>query len=369
MKIINASIQNENDHCDSNFHVYAEWFPLQLVKLVDNLKCLNETCLISLPYYYDPDVIYNWLKENEINCSQVEYASLPWLRNELKESIKTKYKVIIVQDVTGKINKIKEGDLDCNSEIKYICNLEGVNPHREFDSTKRDIYKFLTKNERESKQIKKAIDFVFKNEIKVSSPWVEKITYSGEVLFDVDKNNKTEHVVSLSKYRDLFLGPIINHLKYNIIEKYSEILKELIIEKINQLEIDKKVDWVTCIPSSSTKNFIKIAEDIADDLKKPFVNCIFDKGKKEKQRNVKKCKFAKCNNIKDAFGFKDEDIIKKPCLLIDDNIDLGLTIAEIGKGFKKRGVSYVYPLTFSRIDREPLPERIKNNLPKTTYYF
>jgi ATP-dependent DNA helicase RecQ len=73
------------------------------------------------------------------------------------------------------------------------------------------------------------------------------------------------------------------------------------------------------------------------------------KTKTTREQKVFQNAVLKRDNVKDVFDYKgDEKIAGKSILLIDDILDSGATIKEIGRMLSKKGASMIAPLVIAK---------------------
>jgi ATP-dependent DNA helicase RecQ len=188
--------------------------------------------------------------------------------------------------------------------------------------------------------------------------WPQKDILKKDYLIEgmkISENLMNEEGRALCLWQDSGWGNIVSKGKY-IDNKFSDELvqacKKMFNDWFKDFNINSIPTWITYIPSSSLYHMNLVADfasRLAKELNLKFVPCI-DKTSQNKQQKEMENSYFKVKNLCGVFKINEKCInncIKEPCLLIDDVIDSGWTLAVAGALLRKSGCSKVYPMALA----------------------
>ncbi|OFX79057.1 MAG: DNA helicase II [Bacteroidetes bacterium GWE2_29_8] len=244
-------------------------------------------------------------------------------------------------EIFEELRNIKHNDLDKmieyvetdQSRMKFLCDYLGDNSITEFNNC-------------DNTGLKKII-------VETSSEWQERLQAFRENYFpklDVEavKTNLINGIAA-SYYGFPNVGDAIHRSKYGNAGDYPDFLLKLTLQAFRKKFGQEVFDIILYVPSTKSGDLVKnFAIKISQVLKFPISHDLI-KIKQTQEQRILENKYLKTDNVKNAFLFKVPDEIKgKSILLIDDIIDSGATIKEIGKHLTNLGAAKIAPLIIAK---------------------
>ena len=153
-------------------------------------------------------------------------------------------------------------------------------------------------------------------------------------------SHQNETGLALAKYGDAGYGEMVAHDKYRadcyreaLIAKSTDILKQ----KADKLGIEA----ITIVPSCRNGKVNLFAEEVAKRLRIAYLE-LFTRSESPQQKNMENSYFQ-AKNIIDSMSIKDNAIVPKRVILIDDVVDSKWTLTVCGWLLKNAGTDIVYP--------------------------
>ena len=164
----------------------------------------------------------------------------------------------------------------------------------------------------------------------------------------IDKNH-TVRVVSASYYGITNVGEAIHNCKYGTGGDFPDFLLELSIKAFKKELSKDKYDVITFVPPTVSGDLVSnFSYKIGKRLGIPVANFIKKARDTEEQKYFRNS-VGKSNNVKNAFYLEDRLAIKGTnILLIDDIVDSGNSLKEIGKLLFANGAALVAALTIAQ---------------------
>ena len=189
-----------------------------------------------------------------------------------------------------------------------------------------------------------AISYLKQNEQRIISP---SFFPPGFVEPDRRKKIPNDEVhrpgISLSVYNDAGWGRLVSKGKYEDLE-YSPELIAPSVEAIRKLE--GKIDWLTWVPSRRSDALAKFASVLAKALGIPASAALVKERVNEEQKSMQNST-RQLQNVWDAFEVDPSRILPGNCLLVDDIVDSGWTLAAMSIKLHRAGVPEITPFTLA----------------------
>lgn len=156
--------------------------------------------------------------------------------------------------------------------------------------------------------------------------------------------------LALCTWQDAGYGKLVYEGK-ELENYFSDVLVEACVKMYQAWHLDPAPKWVTYIPSKRNPELVaNFAKRLAEKLNLRFGQVLEKVKDNESQQNMLNS-FQQVRNIDGAFEViiptREEDNQYAPCLLIDDIVDSGWTIALTSALLRQAGVSTVYPLVLA----------------------
>jgi ATP-dependent DNA helicase RecQ len=118
------------------------------------------------------------------------------------------------------------------------------------------------------------------------------------------------------------------------------------VQVVRRWWADVSFDGVVAVPSTRSGNLVKdLASQVAEKLGVPFLDVLFKTRYTKEQKDCKN-KWQKKDNVNGAFGVSGQ--LDGTLLVIDDVMDSGVTLEEVGKVLKGAGAQALYALTLTK---------------------
>lgn len=157
----------------------------------------------------------------------------------------------------------------------------------------------------------------------------------------VPAEERSETGLALAIWGDDGWGRDIERGKYRD-RRFSDELVVALAEMIRDWAPDTPVEWVTAVPSSRSGDLVPdVASRVAAALGLPFVAALACAGERPPQEEMANSAYQRAN-VQGAFGVSGE-VPAGAVLLIDDLIDSGWTLTEVGQVLRRAGSGPVCP--------------------------
>jgi ATP-dependent DNA helicase RecQ len=177
--------------------------------------------------------------------------------------------------------------------------------------------------------------------IEPRKQWYKRDPITRKAKFDTTN----ERGLALSYYNDAGYGKLVKDGKY-VRGKFDDDLVEAAATLIHD-HWHGQITWVTHVPSTRHPHLVAdFSERLAQRLDLPFRSVITCTRHYPEQKTMQNTR-QQLKNIKGAFSISPE-WMKAPVLLVDDMIDSGWTLTEIGYELRRLGVPRVYPFVLAR---------------------
>lgn len=159
----------------------------------------------------------------------------------------------------------------------------------------------------------------------------------------IPTNELHEPGLALSVYNDAGWGRLVRAGKYEGGE-FSDELLEPSLEAISKLECAPR--WVTWVPSLRRGAVENFARRLAAKLGIPAIEAV-TKARANEEQKLMQNSTRQMQNVWDAVEVDPSKLLEGPCLLFDDIVDSGWTLAAIAIKLRRAGVSQVVPFTLA----------------------
>ncbi len=187
----------------------------------------------------------------------------------------------------------------------------------------------------------------------INESWKDKIIEFRNSFFpELPVETKSSNIVNgvaASYYGITNIGAAIHRCKYENGGDFPNHLLTQTLRAFRHKFGKEEFDIIVYVPPTESGVLVKnFTEKISKTLKVPISHKL-SKLVKTKPQKVMQNFVLKKDNIKNVFTYsKEEELIGKKVLLIDDIFDSGATIKEIGRYFTKLGVEKVAPLVIAK---------------------
>ncbi len=128
--------------------------------------------------------------------------------------------------------------------------------------------------------------------------------------------------------------------------RFDDRLIEALAELVDTWTPDPAPEWIASVPSNRRPELVAdLAERLAARLglpHHPVVARLVDRPEQREQQNSA----HQQANVAGVFGVV-ESVPNSPCLLVDDTVDSGWTMTEVGRLLRRQGASGVYPVALA----------------------
>jgi len=168
--------------------------------------------------------------------------------------------------------------------------------------------------------------------------------YTAE-LKRIPKNEMSEVGEYLCNWRDDGYGDLVAQGKQTD-KHFADELVDAMAAIVSGMAVTVKPTWVTCVPSSRSGELVpNFANRLATKLGLPFCPVVTKTRKTEQQKQMQNSVFQSAN-IEGAFSVSSLSEVG-PVLLVDDLVDSGWTLTEVGRVLRRAGVEAVIPVVLS----------------------
>ncbi len=189
--------------------------------------------------------------------------------------------------------------------------------------------------------------------IVVKKEAVEKLKEFRETYFPM-LMVKTQHSnlingVAASYYGTSNIGSTLHHSKYENGGDFPEWVIGLTMKAFKKHYGDRNFDLIVYVPPTESGDLVKnFAEKISTMINVPISHELRKSGNTKPQKILQSA-ITKKDNVKGKFCYaRQEEIIGKNVLLIDDIFDSGCTIKEIGQYLTNLGANIIAPLVIAK---------------------
>ena len=149
----------------------------------------------------------------------------------------------------------------------------------------------------------------------------------------------------LSRWKDGGYGDLVMRGK-QVDHQFSDDLVVAVVEMISEWAMPERPTWITCVPSTKSGNLVPdITQRIAKALGISFHQSV-TKTRSTMPQKLMENTAHRATNVGEAFAIVGTPP-SGPVFLVDDLIDSGWTMTEIGKILRQSGSGNVYPLALA----------------------
>lgn len=165
---------------------------------------------------------------------------------------------------------------------------------------------------------------------------------------ETGKSNLTNGVAA-AFYGFSNVGESIHRCKYEKGGDFPDYLLSLTLKAYRSAFRDSRFNLIMFVPSTTSGDLVKnFSIRVGKALNIPVSEGIVKTRKTDPQK-IFKTGLLKTNNVKNAFGLKNEkEVTGKSILLIDDIFDSGAKIKELGRMLTKHGAKVISPLVIAK---------------------
>jgi ATP-dependent DNA helicase RecQ len=219
------------------------------------------------------------------------------------------------------------------SRMEFLCNYLGDNTHKFYgncDNTTLEPLKIMP-----SEEVKQKL-----NEFRES--------YFPELNVE-SKNSAIVNGIASSYYGVSSVGTTIHRCKYKDGGDFPDFLLKLTLKAFRKNFGKEHFDMIVYVPPTESGELVKnFAEKISQVIKVPISHNLKKVGETSPQK-VFQNGYLKKDNVSNKFDYaQPEEINGKSILLIDDIVDSGSTIKEIGSMLTNYGAKKIAPLVIAR---------------------
>lgn len=192
-----------------------------------------------------------------------------------------------------------------------------------------------------------------KQYVQMTEYWANRISEFHENYFPVLevglRSGRMINGVAASYYGLSNVGNAIHRSKYENGGDFPDFLLRLTLKAFWKKFGNQKFDYVLFVPPTHSGDLVKnFAIKFASSIKVPLS---FDlvKVKQTNEQKIFQNSFLKQDNIKDAFTFKNPDMVQgKKIIVLDDIYDSGATVKEIGRLLTAMGAELIVPIAIAK---------------------
>ncbi len=162
-------------------------------------------------------------------------------------------------------------------------------------------------------------------------------------------NMLNEEGICLSRYGHQGYGKMVCDNKYND-NKYCDELLEKSAEILIPFIQKNNIEYMAYVPSLRSTIVKDFAERLSERLNIPIKD-ILEKTTAKPQKDMENSQFQ-CNNAKNSFRIKKNEVINGRILLIDDIVDSRWTLTVCGYLLRQAGADQVFPFTLACSSRK-----------------
>jgi ATP-dependent DNA helicase RecQ len=151
---------------------------------------------------------------------------------------------------------------------------------------------------------------------------------------------------ALSVYGDAGWGHLVRKGKFED-NRFADELVDACVGLVREWNPEPTPTWITAVPSRRRAELVPdFAERLADALGITFVPAVRKVRETLEQKQMENSA-QQLANVEGAFEVDESDVRSGPVLLIDDIVDSGWTLTEVGRALRRAGVSAVHPLALA----------------------
>jgi len=196
-------------------------------------------------------------------------------------------------------------------------------------------------------------DLNYHHQAVITAEWREKIqnfedTFFPELEVESSRSNLVNGVAS-SYYGFSNVGATIHHCKYENGGYFPDYLLVQTLRAYRKYFGQERFDLVVYVPPTESGDLVEdFAKRVARNLHFPISNGL-KKVRGTEPQKVFQTSVLKRDNVREAFYYESPLSIQgKSILIIDDILDSGATIREIGRMFTKLGAAKIAPLVIAK---------------------
>ena len=149
----------------------------------------------------------------------------------------------------------------------------------------------------------------------------------------------------LSKWKDGGYGDEVAHGK-QVDHHFGDKIVDAVITMISNWEMQEVPTWITCVPSTKSNDLVPdLAQRIAAKLGIPYLSIVAKARHTESQKGMENSAHQSAN-VSGAFKITSKPF-PGPVFLLDDLVDSGWTMTEVGRILRRAGSGSVYPLALA----------------------
>lgn len=167
---------------------------------------------------------------------------------------------------------------------------------------------------------------------------------------EISPGLRAEEGRALSSWRGPGWGELVAQCKYER-GHFSDELVEACVRLLHRWKPAPAPQWVTCIPSLTRPLLVPdFSQRLAGALNLPFIDCIEKIGQNGEQKNMRNA-WHQAQNLDGVFRINETRVPKTPCLLMDDVLTSGWTVAVVAALLAQAGSGPVFPLVLAHNPR------------------
>lgn len=325
---INTAFPKKED-CEKVLKVISESNGLKLYNIEHRVNIKRSEVDKVVNFLQNENAIYLDKKDNKYYATLHEYTYNEVHYNEIKELRKKE------QAQMQQLLKTTQ----CYS--KYIVNCLDDYTATDCGKCANCLSHSLLDNELTQQDLDKALSYLDKliMTIEPRKMWPEtRFTERKKIEFI------NQEGICLCKYGDAGYGELVKKGKYEdnlfcdeLVGKSTSLLKPYVIEN--------KIEAVTCVPSLRNDKVKDFAERLAKSLSIPFIDTL-TKTDSYPQKFMQNSSFQ-CENAYQSFHVKENILIPKKMILVDDMVDSKWTMTVCGYKLMELGAEFILPFALA----------------------
>lgn len=174
---------------------------------------------------------------------------------------------------------------------------------------------------------------------------VEKIKET--IMRHKESKSHMTNGVAASYYGVSNVGSVIHRCKYENGGDFPDYLLRLTLKAFRRKFSNYHFDMILYVPPTHSGDLVKnFAIKFSTVLKVPICHNL-RKNRETKEQKIFQNRYGKQENIEGAFDI-DSDVKNKRIILLDDILDSGETLKEIGRLLTKNGARYIVPVVIAK---------------------
>lgn len=171
------------------------------------------------------------------------------------------------------------------------------------------------------------------------------VTADGGTSRRIPNNERIEEGRVLSTWGDAGWGQLVRTAKYAE-ARFDDQLVDALVELVQQWNPQPKPTWVTCVPSIRYPDIVPdLARRVAKRLGLRFVAAVARVQERPPQRDQQNSAHQQ-RNVQGAFAVTAK-MPDGPVLIIDDLVNSGWTLTEVGRVLRRAGAGVSYPVALA----------------------